>query len=80
MMVYWIGKFNELRKTVKIDKYSWGNALDYMDLLIYKGNFFCSDGKLSISVHQTETNKFMDIPFCSFHQRHTIKNFFWGQV
>ena len=35
-VIYWIEKFNELRKTVKIDKYNWGNALDYMDLFIWQ--------------------------------------------
>ena len=39
-VIYWIEKFNELRKTVQIDKYNWGNALDYMDLFIYKGDAF----------------------------------------
>ena len=39
-VIYWIQKFNELRKTVQIDKYNLGNALDYMDLFIYKGNSF----------------------------------------
>ena len=27
-VIYWIEKFNELCKTVQIDKYIWGNALD----------------------------------------------------
>ena len=44
-----------------------------MDLYIYKGDVFYSDGKLSISIHQKETNKFMCIPYRSNHQ-HTIKN------
>ena len=38
------------------------------------------DGKLSISIHQKETNKFMYIPFRSFHQKHTIKNIVWGEL
>ena len=50
-VIYWIQRFNELRKTVQIDKYNWGNALDYMDLFIYKSNSFYLDGKLSISIH-----------------------------
>ena len=79
-VIYWIEKFNELRKTVQIDKFNWGNALDYMDLFIYKGDSFYSDGKLSISIHQKETNKFMYIPFRSFHQKHTIKNYVWGEL
>jgi len=79
-VIYWIQRFNELRKTVQIDKYNWGNALDYMDLFIYKSNSFYLDGKLSISIHQKETNKFMYIPFRSFHQKHTIKNIVWGEL
>ena len=51
-----------------------------MDLFIYKSDSFYLDGKLSISIHQKETNKFMYIPFRSFHQRHTIKNFVWGEL
>ena len=58
-VVYWIEKFNELRKTVQIDKYNWGNALEYMDLFTYKSDPFYLDDKLSISIHQKETNKFM---------------------
>ena len=33
-----------------------------MDLFIYKGKDFYEDGKLSVSIHQKETNKFMYIP------------------
>ena len=62
-VIYWIKKFNELPKTIQFDKYKRGNALDYMDLFIYKGDSFYLDGKLSISIHQKETNKFMYICF-----------------
>ena len=61
-------KFNGLQKTVQIDKYNWGNAFDYMDLFIYKDDAFYADGKLSVSIHQKETNKFMYIPHRSVHQ------------
>ena len=47
---------------------------------IYKGDAFYSDGKRPISIHQKETNKFMYIPNQSFHQRHTIKNYVWGEL
>ena len=77
---YWIEKFNGLRKTVQIDKYNWGNALDYMDLFIYKGSEFYEDGKFSVSIHQKDTNKFMYIPYRSFHQKHSIKNYVWGEL
>ena len=79
-VIYWIRQFNKLRETVQIDKYNWGNSLDYMDLFIYKGDAFYTEGKLSVSIHQKETNKFMYIPYRSFHQRHTIKNYVWGEL
>ena len=79
-VIYWIEKFNELRESIKIDKYNWGNALDYMDLFIYKVKIFYEDGKFSVSIHQKETNKFMYIPYRSFHQRHKIKNYVWGEL
>ena len=67
-------------KPFRLTKYNWGNALDYMDLFIHKVSSFYTDGKLSISIHQKETNKFMYIPYRSFHQRHTIKNYVWGEL
>ena len=51
-----------------------------MDLYIYKGDALYSDGKLSISIHQKETNKFVYIPYRTFHQRHTIENYVWGEL
>ena len=51
-----------------------------MDLFIYKGKDFYENGKLSVSIHQKETNKFMYIPYRSYHQRHTIKNYVWGEL
>ena len=59
VIIYWIDKFNELRDTLPINKYNWGNVLDVKNLLIYKGDTFYSDGKLSISIHQKESNKFI---------------------
>ena len=51
-----------------------------MDLFIYKGYKFYEDKKLSDSIHQNETNKFVYIPYRSFHQRHSIKNYVWGEL
>ena len=51
-----------------------------MNLFIYKGKNLYEDGKFSVSIHQKETNKFVYIPYRSFHQRHTIKNYVWGEL
>ena len=41
---YWINQFNGLRKTITIDKWKFGNHVDYMDIYIYKGKKFYSSG------------------------------------
>jgi len=37
---YWIIQFNGLRETITIDKWKFGNHVDYMDIYIYKGEQF----------------------------------------
>ena len=72
----WI--FNLLRETITIDKFKYGNDVDFMDLFIFKGERFYVDGKLDVSVFQKEENKYMYMPAKSGHQKHTINNFILG--
>ena len=51
-----------------------------MDLFVFKGIEFYEDGKFSVSIHQKDTHKFMYIPYRSFHQKHSIKNYVWGEL
>ena len=37
---YWISEFNNLVKSIKIEKFKYGPRVEYMDLIIYKGNTF----------------------------------------
>ena len=76
----WVNEFNTLRETITIDKFKYGNEVDFMDLLIVKGDNFLNDGKLDISVFQKEVNKYMYIPATSGHQKHTINNFILGEL
>ena len=45
---YWIAEFNLLRETITIDKFKWGNEVDFMDLNIFKGEDFYLFGKVDI--------------------------------
>ena len=63
----WVNEFNALRETITIDKFKYGNEVDFMDLLIVKGDNFLNDGKLDISVFQKDVNKYMYIPATSGH-------------
>ena len=71
---YWILQFNNLRKSINIDKWSFGNHVEYMDLYIYKGAKFYSSGFLDFRIFQKEINRYMYIPQKSGHVSHTIKN------
>ena len=51
-----------------------------MGLFIYKGDEFYEEGKLSVSLHQKETNKFMYILYRSSHQKHSVKNYVWSKL
>jgi hypothetical protein len=77
---YWIKQFNGLRKTIKIDKWSFGNSAEYMDIYIYKGEKFFSTGLLDFRIFQKEINRCMYIPSKSGHVTHTIKNYVLGEL
>ena len=49
---YWVTEFNLLQETITIDKFKFGNEVDFMDLFVYKGKEFYSCGKLDVSVFQ----------------------------
>ena len=51
---YWIHEFNLLRETITIDKFKYGNDVDFMHLFVFKGERFYVDGKLDVSVFQKE--------------------------
>ena len=76
----WVNEFNKLRETITIDKFKYGNEVDFMDLFIFKGNNFLDNGKFDISVFQKDVNKYMYIPATNGHQKHTINNFILGEL
>ena len=75
---YWVSEFNLLRKTITIDKFKFGNEVDFMDLFICKGEEFLRNGKLDISIFQNEANKYMYIPSKSGHLNTRFVILFWG--
>ena len=77
---YWVSEFNSLRETITIDKFKYGDRVDFMDLYIFKGEKFASEGIFDISIFQKTENKYMYIPAKSDHEEHTIKNFILGEL
>ena len=72
---YWILEFNKLVKSIKIDKFKYGPRVEYMDLIIFKGNRFSQSGLFDIKIFQKPQNLYAYIPQKSNHKKHTIKNF-----
>jgi len=77
---YWVSKFNMLRETITIDKFKYGDEVDFMDLFIFKGEKFKYEGIFDVSIFQKSENKYMYIPAKSGHAKHTIKNFIRGEL
>ena len=65
---YWILAFNSLVKSIKIDKFKYGSKVEFMDLVIFKGNRFCQKGLLDIKIFQKEQNLYAYIPQKSNHK------------
>ena len=42
----WISEFNNLVESIRIDKFKYGPRVEYMDLVIFKGNRFHEKGFL----------------------------------
>ena len=73
---YWILQFNNLRKSINIDKWSFGNHVEYMDLYIYtkEKNFILPEFWIFVFYKKKSTG------ICIFlkksgHVSHTIKNY-----
>ena len=77
---YWVSEFNLLRDTITIEKFSYGDSVDFMDLHIYKADDFAKKGKFDISIFQKKCNKYMYIPAKSGHAKHTIRNFILSEL
>ena len=77
---YWINQFNNLRQTITIDKWPFGNHVEFMDLYIYKGDKFLSTGILDFKSFQKDIDRYMYIPYKSGHVSHTIKNYVIGEI
>ena len=69
-----------LRETITIDKFKYGDEVDFMDLFIFKGEKFKYEGIFDVSIFQKSENKYMYIPAKSGHAKHTIKNFICGEL
>ena len=62
-----------LWETITTDKFKYGDEVDFMDVFIFKGEKFKSEGNFDISIFQKSENKYTYIPAKSGRAKHTIK-------
>lgn len=55
-------------------------SINFLDLVIFKGERFISKNILDIKVHQKELNKYLYIPFNSFHSHSLKKGFIKAEL
>ena len=77
---YWITAFNNLVQSIKIDKFTYGPRVEYIDLVIFKGNIFYQKGHFDIKIFQKKQNLYAYIPQKSFHKKHSISNYVLNEL
>ena len=55
---HWVSEFHMLRETITIDKFKHVDEVDFMDLFLFKGENFKSEGIFDISIFQKSENKY----------------------
>ena len=73
----------ELNNVGPMIKLTWvisEKSVDFLDLHIFKDFSFQRTGKLSFSTYQKAFNKYLYIPFKSFHPAHNKKAFIRGEL
>jgi len=68
-------EFNELDLSIKITESISNSRVDFLDLTIYKSDNFINHRKLDISCFQKPLNRFIYIPYNSFHPNYLKMNF-----
>ena len=72
--------FNKLVAPIVIDKFKYGSKVEYLDLVIYKGNRLYEKGFFDIKIYQKEQNLYAYIPQKSNHRSHTIRNYVLNEL
>jgi hypothetical protein len=62
-------KLNSMHERIKLTCVTSQNEVEFLDLVIFKGKRFRSSGIFDLRVHQKRTNRYLYIPFFSFHTR-----------
>lgn len=62
-----IDQLNNMHPSIKLESVISKDKVNFLDLIIHKGNRFKKERRLDISCHQKTLNSYLYIPFNSFH-------------
>ena len=74
-----LDNFNSLHPNIRIT-YKIGPSVDFLDLTLSLGSRFSEQRLLDILPFHKPTNKYLYIPYSSFHPRHVKSNFIIGEI
>jgi hypothetical protein len=75
-----IKEFNELDPNIELTWTISTTSIDFLDLVIFKGERFYLSGILDTNIHQKQLNKYLYVPFNSFHTIRTKKAIITGEL
>ena len=65
-----IAQMNALHPSIQFNCVTSSTEVEFLDTVIYKGDRFKTDNKFDVRVHQKLINKYLYIPYNSFHAYH----------
>ncbi len=71
---------NKLHPKIKFEEKISSNSIDFLDLTIFKGRRYFTEGTLDFKVYSKPNNQFLYTPFTSFHPRHVKIAFIYGEL
>ncbi|CAI7822051.1 unnamed protein product [Closterium sp. NIES-54] len=66
----YLNMFNQLDPNIKLTWHVSDSSADFLDMVIFKGPRFAEKGILDLRVFQKPMNRYLYLPFSSFHPRH----------
>jgi hypothetical protein len=73
-------QFNTIHPKIQITWEISEVSADFLDLHIYKGERFAATGLLDVSTHQKRMNKYLYIPYASYHHSSAKKSFIYAEL
>lgn len=76
----WLKAFNDVHPDIRITATVSSESIDFLDLTFYKGDRFRATGILDVRTFQKPMNKYLYLPFLSYHPVHCKRGFITSEL